>query len=186
MWCLRDTNAAQNRLPPCSASTAGTDSTWKHTLNRKMKNYALETKNQEEFCSACIWVLPESDSSWSAPPQNLPDLGQVVYSQWPFPAIGTPDFIFMFQHEVFPLYNSLSLISLILSCHFRDNVFSFRNNFWFSLCCNKHDEISYKVSFPVGCWIFYSFQLAKFFARETKWKEEMNRKPGGCKCKALT
>lgn len=49
-------------------------------------------------CSAYIWVLPDSDSSWSASPQKLTDLEQIVYSQWIFTVIGTWDFNCMFQH----------------------------------------------------------------------------------------
>lgn len=150
-------------------------------LKKRIKRNSLN-------CSVYIWVLSDSDSSWSASPQKTTDVEQVMYSQWTFLVIGTSVFTCIFQHTrlsfsplyiwLIPyMYYRLSFIFLILSCHFRDNLFSFRNNLWFSMYCNKHDEISYKVSFPVGCWTFYSFQPAQFMQDRQSVKKRWTENP---------
>lgn len=60
-------------------------------LKKRIKRNSLN-------CSVYIWVLSDSDSSWSASPQKTTDVEQAMYSQWTFLVIGTSVFTCMFQH----------------------------------------------------------------------------------------
>lgn len=62
-----NTGTAQNWLTPCSEGPLlALMSAWKYTLNKKMKKYAFEAKNQEEFFKLiCVYeffqivIVPE-------------------------------------------------------------------------------------------------------------------------------
>lgn len=97
-----NTGTAQDlRSPPSEDPLLALPSTQKYTLNKKpQKGRHLKQRIERNSlnCSVRIWVLPHSDSSWSASPQKHTDLEQVLYSLQIFTVVGTSDFTRMFQH----------------------------------------------------------------------------------------